>query len=91
MKSLFIGNLPWTTTDDELKAKFAEVCEVLSARVVTDKTSGRSRGFGFVEVNDADSEKAVNAMNGAKFGDRAIVVNEARPRTERSDRPGRDF
>jgi RNA recognition motif-containing protein len=90
-KSLFVGNLPWTTTEDELKTKFEEHAKVLAARIVTDKFSGRSKGFGFVEVEDADAEKAISSMNGQKFGDREIVVNEARPKTERSDRPRRDF
>ncbi len=91
VKSLFVGNLPWSTTEDELKAKFEEHVKVVAARIVTDKFSGRSKGFGFVEVDDADMEKAISAMNGQKFGEREIVVNEARPKTERSDRPRRDF
>jgi len=91
VKSLFVGNLPWSATEDELKAKFEEHVKVLAARVVMDKFSGRSKGFGFVEVDDADMEKAISAMNGQKFGEREIVVNEARPKTERSDRPRRDF
>jgi len=90
-KSLFVGNLPWTTTEDELKTKFEEHVKVVAARIVTDKFSGRSKGFGFVEVDDADAEKAISSMNGQKFGDREIVVNEARPKVERSDRPRRDF
>jgi RNA recognition motif-containing protein len=90
-KSLFVGNLPWSITEDELKSKFEEHVKVIAARVVTDKFSGRSKGFGFVEVEDADAEKAISAMNGQKLGDREIVVNEARPRTEKSDRPRRDF
>ena len=90
-KSLFVGNLPWSTTEDELKQKFEEHGKVVAARIVTDKFSGRSKGFGFVEVEDADAEKVIAAMNGQKFGDREIIVNEARPKTERSDRPRRDF
>ena len=91
VKSLFVGNLPWSATEDELKAKFEEHVKVIAARIVMDKFSGRSKGFGFVEVDDADMEKAISAMNGQKFGEREIVVNEARPKTERSDRPRRDF
>ena len=87
-KSLFVGNLPWGTTGDELKAKFEEHVKVIAARVITDKFSGKSRGFGFVEVEDADAEKAISSMNGQKLGDREIVVNEARPKTERSERSG---
>ena len=77
MKSLFVGNLPWTSTEDELKTKFGEVVTVLATRIITDKMSGRSKGFGFVDVEDADMEKAI-ALNGTKFGERELVVNEAR-------------
>ena len=87
-KTLFVGSLPWSVTEEELKAKFEEQVPVIACRVLTDKFSGRSKGFGFVEVADGDMEKAISAMNGAKIGDREIVVNEARPRTERSDRSG---
>jgi len=90
-KSLFVGNLPWTTTEDELKTKFEEHVKVIVVRIVTDKFSGKSKGFGFVEVDDADMDKAISAMNGQKFGDRELVVNEARPKKEKSDRPSRDF
>ena len=89
-KSLFVGNLPWSTTEDELRAKFEEHVKVQAVRLVTDKMTGRAKGFGFVEVDDPDMDKAISAMNGQKIGDREIVVNEARPRTERSDRPRRD-
>jgi len=88
MKSIFVGNLPWTATDTELQAKFSEFGAVQSARVMTDKFSGKSRGFGFVDMEDADAEKAIAAMSGYKWGDREITVNEARPKTERSDRGG---
>lgn len=95
MKSLFVGNLPWSVADADLQAKFAEFGNVLSARIVTDKFSGRSRGFGFVDMEDADAEKAIAAMNGQKWpgGDRDITVNEARPKTERRGGDGgrRDF
>ena len=95
MKSLFVGNLPWTVTDADLQAKFAEFGAVISARVVNDKFSGKSRGFGFVDMEDADAEKAITGMTGYKWGDREVTVNEARPKTEggpRRDRGGgRDF
>ena len=79
LKSIFVGNLPWTATEDELKAKFAEVAPVLGARIITDKMTGRSKGFGFVDVEDNDMEKAI-ALNGTKLADRELVVNEARKR-----------
>ena len=84
MKSLFVGNLPWSATNADLEAKFAEFGAVLSARVITDKMTGRSKGFAFVDMEDADAQKAIAAMSGAKWGDREITCNEARPKTERS-------
>jgi len=83
MKSIFVGNLPWSATDDELKQKFSEFGNVLSARIVTDKFSGKSRGFGFVDMEDADAQKAIAGMNGQKWGDRDLTVNEARPKSDR--------
>ena len=88
-KSLFVGNLPWSVTEEELKTKFEEHVPVIAVRIITDKFSNKPKGFAFVEVNDDDMEKAVSAMNGQKIGDREIVVNEARPKRERSDRGGR--
>ena len=86
-KSLFVGNLPWSATEDEIKSKFEEHVKVNAVRLITDKMTGRAKGFGFVEVDDSEMEKAITAMNGKKIGEREIVVNEAKPRTERSDRP----
>ena len=80
VKSLFVGNLPWSVNAEELQAKFAEQVPVVSARVVSDRETGRSRGFGFVDVEDADAEKAVTAMNGYSWGGRPITVNEAKPK-----------
>jgi len=80
MKTLYIGNLPWSTTDEELSSVFSQICEVKSCRIISDRATGRSRGFGFVEVEDADAEKAVEAVNGTLLGGRQILVNEARPR-----------
>ncbi|MBU0501630.1 MAG: RNA-binding protein [bacterium] len=83
MKSIFVGNLAWSVTDEDLKAKFGEFGAVLSARVVTDKFSGRSRGFGFVDMEDADADKAVAAMADQDWNGRKMTVNEAKPRTDR--------
>ena len=95
MKSIFVGNLPWTVNDGELANKFSEFGNVISARVMTDSATGRSRGFGFVDMEDADAEKAVAAMSGYKWNDREITCNEARPKTERSgfgpNRPKRNY
>jgi RNA recognition motif-containing protein len=85
VKSLYVGNLPWSITEEELKQKFEEVSPVIAARVVKDQFSGRSKGFGFVEVDDANMEKAISGMNGKKLGEREIVVNEARPKEDRPE------
>lgn len=87
MKSIFVGNLPWNVTNADLEAKFSEFGAVTSARVMTDNMTGKSRGFGFVDMEDADAQKAIAAMSGYKWGDREITCNEARPKT---DRPRRD-
>lgn len=84
--TLYVGNLPWTTTEDELRDLFAPHCAVVSTRIITDRETGRSRGFGFVEVEDADVARVVEATNGLDVGGRALVVNEARPRPERGGR-----
>ena len=84
MKSLFVGSLPWSTTEDELKAKFEEHVSVQATRIITDKFTGKSKGFGFVEVEDADMEKAIDALNGTDLGGRPLVVNEARPKVEKA-------
>jgi RNA recognition motif-containing protein len=81
MKSIFVGNLPWSATNEELEQKFAEFGNVTSARIVTDKMTGKSRGFGFVDMDDADAQKAIEAMSGQKWGDRDLTVNEARPKS----------
>ena len=81
MKSIFVGNLPWSATNEELEQKFSEFGSVKSARIVNDKFSGKSRGFGFVDMEDADAEKAIAAMSGQKWGERELTVNEAKPRS----------
>jgi len=86
MKSIFVGNLPWAATAEDLKAKFGDFGAVISARVVTDKFSGKSRGFGFVDMEDADADKAIAAMNGYSWNGRGITVNEAKPKSDRPQR-----
>lgn len=81
--TLYVGNLPWNLTDDELARAFSAHADVKSSRVITDRETGRSRGFGFVEVDDEDAERVITAMNGMQIGGREIVVNEARPRQSR--------
>ncbi len=86
---LFIGSLAWTTTDDSLRDFFATVGTVVSASVIVDRETNRSKGFGFVEMSsDEEAKKAIDELNGKELDGRAIVVNEARPREER---PRGDF
>lgn len=88
-QNLFIGSLAYATTDDTLKAHFEQIGPVASARVITDRDSGRSKGFGFVEFeNEADNQKAVDQLDGKELDGRAISVGLARPK---EDRPRRDF
>lgn len=87
-KSLYVGNLPWSVTEESLRELFmteAQV-EVDSVRLVSDRETGRSRGFGFVEVADENLERSVKAMNGIEFDGRVLTVNEAKPREERPRR-----
>jgi RNA recognition motif-containing protein len=79
-KTLYVGNLPWSTTEEELSRAFQPYVEVKSSMIIMDRETGRSRGFGFVEVGDEDAQKAIDAMNGSQLGGREIIVNEARPR-----------
>lgn len=84
-KRLFVGGLPYTTNDSELKELFAQIGEVASATVIVDKFTGQGKGFGFVEfADDASADKAIKELDGTEFGGRKIVVNEARPREERA-------
>ncbi len=78
--SIFVGNLPWSYTDTELAAIFTEYGAVLSATVVCDRESGRSRGFGFVEMSSADAREAIRAVDGTEASGRPLTVNRARPR-----------
>ena len=84
MANLFIGSLAYATTDDTLNAHFAQIGPVKSARVITDRDSGRSKGFGFVEFEDeADNQKAVDQLNGQDLDGREINVSLARPREDK--------
>jgi len=81
VKKLFVGSLAWATTDDTLNAHFASAGTVASAKVITDRESGRSRGFGFVEFeDDAEGQKAIDTLNNSELDGRTITVSEARPR-----------
>ena len=86
-KKLYVGSLPYSTTDEELKSLFSQAGTVETANVIMDKFSGRSKGFGFVEMSsDEEAKKAIETMNGAQVGERTIIVNEARPMEERKPR-----
>jgi RNA recognition motif-containing protein len=78
---LFVGNLPWRVRDNDLVEMFSEHGSVTAANVVLDRDTGRSRGFGFVEMGDDDARKAIEALNGQDLDGRAINVNEARAKT----------
>ena len=90
-KRLYVGNLSWTTTNDSLKAFFAQVGTVVSAEVVTNKFDGRSKGFGFVEMStDEEAAKAIEELNRKELDGRMIFVNEARPPAPRTGGYGND-
>jgi RNA recognition motif-containing protein len=83
-KNIYVGNLPYDTTGQDLEQLFQTYGTVTSGQVIIDKFSGRSRGFGFVEMaNDDESQAAIDALNGTPYGGRPLTVNEARPREER--------
>ncbi len=83
---LYVGNLSYSTTDDSLKNAFAQAGTVVSASVLVDRMSGRSRGFGFVEMEEADAAKAIDMWNDKELDGRKLRVNEARPMAERPPR-----
>ena len=86
---LYIGNLPYTVRDSDLEQAFSQFGSVTSAKVMMERETGRSKGFGFVEMgSDAEAQAAVNGMNGQPLGGRSIVVNEARPMVARPPRSG---
>jgi RNA recognition motif-containing protein len=78
-KKVFVGNLSFQTTDSDLSDLFAQFGEVESVSIITDRDTGRSKGFGFVAMNDGDAEKAISQLNGTELNGRALTVNEARP------------
>ena len=82
-KKLYVGNLPFQTTEDDLSDLFGQVGAVESVRIITDRDTGRSRGFGFIEMGDEEAEKAINEFNGKDMEGRPLTVNEARPQVDR--------
>ena len=81
-KRIYVGNLPFSATEDEIRDTFAEYGTVVGVSLITDRETGRARGFGFVEM-ESGAEEAINALNNQDMGGRSLRVNEARPREER--------
>jgi cold-inducible RNA-binding protein len=91
-KRLYVGSLPFETTEDELHAMFSALGQVVSAKLITDRDSGMSKGFGFVEMTtDGEAQGAIQKLNGTSVGSRQISVNEARPMEERAQRSKGSF
>src|SRR5262245_1095124 len=88
MKNIYVGNLTWDATADDLRELFEQYGQVIKAQIVNDRETGRSRGFGFVEM-ESGAEEAITALNGKDFRGRALTVNEAKPREERGGGGGR--
>ncbi len=87
VKKIYVGNLPWSATEAELRELFSSVGTVHSAAVITDRDTGRSRGFGFIEMDDSDAEQAISQLDGREMDSRPLRVNEAQ---ERQRRPSSD-
>ena len=87
-KRIFVGNLSYQTTESDLTTLFEQAGEVESASIITDRDSGRSKGFAFVEMGNEAADKAITQFNGAELNGRALTVNEARPREDRSNSRG---
>jgi cold-inducible RNA-binding protein len=82
LKKIYVGNLPYSFNDEDLSTLFADFGEVVSSIIITDRDSGRSKGFGFVEMEDAAAEKAIKELDGKEAEGRNLRVNEARPKRE---------
>lgn len=92
MKNLYVGNLPHSTTESELRAAFEAHGAVEKVSIVTDRDTGRARGFAFVEMTDSgEADKAVAALNGTELGGRTLTINEAKPKTDRPKSGGQRF
>jgi len=79
--TLYVGNLPWRLTEDELAEAFSTCTRVENVRIITDRETGRSRGFGFVEISEAEVARTMEIMNGFELKGRKLIVNQARPRS----------
>jgi len=85
-KNIYVGNLPWSATEQDVETLFATYGQVANVKLISDRETGRARGFGFVEM-ESGAEEAIAALDGADYGGRSLKVNEARPRPERERRP----
>ncbi len=81
-KTLYVGNIPWSTKESDLEEFFSQFGEVIECRIITERATGRSRGYGFVEVNEDNVEEILEKANGAEMEGRKLVVNEAKPREQ---------
>ncbi len=86
MKKIYVGNLPWTATEEDVREFFSEYGDVASVAIIVDRETGRSRGFGFVEMEDSDADHAIEEANGQPLGGRTLRVNEAQERRRESGR-----
>jgi RNA recognition motif-containing protein len=86
VKSIYVGNLPFSATVDQVRDLFAQYGEVASVKFINDRDTGRFRGFGFVEMDDEDAKKAIEALNGMDMGGRSLRINEAQERAPRPQR-----
>ncbi len=86
VKSIYVGNLPWSATEEQVQSLFAEYGEVASVKLVSDRETGRARGFGFVEMEEPGASAAIDALENSTFGGRTLRVNEAKPRAPRQPR-----
>ena len=82
-KKLYVGNLPWSSTEEEVRSAFEAFGQVESVNLIEDRETGRPRGFGFVEMDEEGAVQAIENLDGTEFGGRTLKVNEARPRTQR--------
>ena len=83
MKTIYVGNLPFSATEDQIRELFGQFGKVQSVKLVSDRETGRPRGFGFVEMDGAEADSAIAALNGQQFGGRSLRINEARERPDR--------
>ncbi|MCU7935421.1 MAG: RNA-binding protein [Candidatus Thiodiazotropha sp. (ex Dulcina madagascariensis)] len=88
MTKLYVGNLPWSATEDDLRELFSSIGEVHSANLILDRETRRSRGFAFVEMSQADAERAISQLNGKDFQGRDLRINEAQDKPKRSSSGG---